>query len=311
MSARIEEMGDLEIRGPVNDGQDVSGIDWTGNFLLLGSDEGARIEVVKGRLDAGYDTDDSKIPLSRSPDDEEVDIEGIAGEGSLFYVVGSHSLKRKRVKPDKSQKKNRKRLRDVTHEASRDAVFRVELDLDTGALVKGPDRITLRHFLEQDEILARFAKIPSKENGIDIEGIAVRDGRLYVGFRGPVLRGNYVPVLVLESFHVAADYELRFVNLGGFGVRDIVAVDNGFLILAGPIGDAVGHYELWFWTGEDAIGGDDQPPSALEKIGEIPSDGAKAEGVTVTLESADAYELIVVYDSRENGGATRFRASKR
>ena len=100
-----------------------------------------------------------------------------------------------------------------------------------------------------------FTKIPSKENGIDIEGIASDGDKLYIGFRGPVLRGNYVPVMVIKDCDNPSDYELLFVNLDGNGIRDICKVEDGFLIISGPMGDGVGNYQLYFWNGVDSIPG--------------------------------------------------------
>jgi len=36
----------------------------------------------------------------------------------------------------------------------------------------------------------------------------------------------------------------------------------------------------------------------------------KAEGITVVVENASAYDVIIVYDGSKNGGAPRFRVSK-
>jgi Protein of unknown function (DUF3616) len=96
----------------------------------------------------------------------------------------------------------------------------------------------LQGILKGDKILGPFTKIPSKENGTDIEGIAVKDETLFLGFRGPVRRENFVPVMVLQLDR-PEDYELRFVNLDGHGIRDITAVENGFLIIGGPVGDGL------------------------------------------------------------------------
>ena len=168
-----------------------------------------------------------------------------------------------------------------------------------------------RTFLLWSDIRTSLIRpIDSKENGIDIEGIAVRDGVPYVGFRGPVLRGNDVPVLVVKQFDIASDHELRFVNLGGLGIRDLVAVHGGFLVLAGAVGDAQLPYELWFWTGDDALEGTDRAANVVTRIGNIPTEGGKAEGITVTNETDDTYDLIVVYDSLADGGAARFSVTK-
>ena len=65
-----------------------------------------------------------------------------------------------------------------------------------------------------------FGSIASKENGIDAEGLAVRDQKLYIGFRGPVLRGNFTPILRCRFGSPITEPEVLFVSLGGRGVRD-------------------------------------------------------------------------------------------
>ena len=40
-------------------------------------------------------------------------------------------------------------------------------------------------------------RLPSKDNGLDIEGLAVLGNRVYLGLRGPVLRGRAI-ILELE-----------------------------------------------------------------------------------------------------------------
>ena len=51
---------------------------------------------------------------------------------------------------------------------------------------KGND---LTEALRGDEHLGSFLAIPGKDNGFDIEGLAVAGERLFIGLRGPVLRG--------------------------------------------------------------------------------------------------------------------------
>src|SRR6266508_350209 len=93
---------------------------------------------------------------------------------------------------------------------------------------RGPSRSCLR------SRRTRCSRVASKENRVDIEGLAVKDGRLYFGFRGPVLRDGWVPILVTAWDDVDAA-EVRYVQLDGRGIRDIAVVDDGFLILAGPV----------------------------------------------------------------------------
>jgi hypothetical protein len=70
-----------------------------------------------------------------------------------------------------------------------------------------------------DPFLAPYVALPSKENGIDIEGIAATDKYLFVGFKGPVFRQNYVPILQLnhdfEPVPADSGSPLLFVDLGG------------------------------------------------------------------------------------------------
>jgi hypothetical protein len=175
-------------------------------------------------------------------------------------------------------------------------LFRIKLD-DAGQLA-AKESIDLRDILENDEILGPFFSVPGKENGIDIEGIAVKDGRLFVGFRGPVLRGNFVPVLAFR-FEEPDDYELLFVQLGGRGIRDLASVEDGFLIVAGAIGDGDASYQLCLWNGEDGVPGEGGWDGKIIKIGELATNlGVKPEGLTVTAETPDEWRLLVVTDGQ-------------
>ena len=83
-----------------------------------------------------------------------------------------------------------------------------------------------------DVHLAQFLNIPGKDNGFDIEGLAAAADKVFVGLRGPVLRGWAVilelsftihhSLLQLENF-TASDrpYRKHFLQLGGLGVRDL------------------------------------------------------------------------------------------
>ena len=60
-------------------------------------------------------------------------------------------------------------------------------------------------WLAGEPLLRPFLPIPSKDNGLDIEGITARGDRVLLGLRGPVLRG------------IALVAELRLVVLGWGG----------------------------------------------------------------------------------------------
>ena len=286
----LQKIGSVRLVGDVHRPEDISAIASFGpggdEFLAIGSDESRdRIQILQKRSISEYRViRDISLTRSSQKSTEELDIESIAIDGDTLYAIGSHSLRRKAVRLTNTCKQNRKRLFQVVKEDRKNQVFTVPIDLESGepnGKIKSRDR--LQSVLKKDDILGPFTKIPSKENGVDIEGVAVQDGKLFLGFRGPVLRGNYVPVMV-TSLKKPKDYELRFINLDGRGIRDILSVVEGFLLIAGPMGDGLDPYELFFWDGSDLVPGTDRPisPQQLYSFGQLtPPLGAKAEGITL------------------------------
>lgn len=251
---------------------------------------------------------------------EEMDLEGIAVDGQNVFVLGSHSSQRKKTDADKTYARNRGVLMGPPEtKRARDVLLHFELDTSGKA---GPiQRTSLRGFLNTTEPFKSFAATASKENGVDAEGLAIRDQRLYVGFRGPVLRGNFTPVLRCRFGSPIVEPEVLFVNLGGRGVRDLAGVDDGLLVLGGPVGDGPGTYQLYLWDGRDQVPGTGGPSAGadigLQLIGDLPiphaDDGhnvAKAEGVAIINETTEHWEIMVVFDGLKDGHATRYRVEK-
>lgn len=285
----------VELKGDLAHGEELSGATLFGDFLIACPDEGADLNVLR-RAGDGYALVRTVNLLGS---DDEIDMEGLATDGKYVYVVGSHSSRRKQVDEDSNHRKNRKRLTKVKPHRESYNLFRISLDSE-GRLVTN-ERVSLRDILEKDEVLQAFQDVPGKENGVDIEGIAAKEGKLWVGFRGPVLRGNFVPVLVFD-FDTPDDYEMRFVRLGGRGVRDIVATETGLLILAGPIGDGDASYQLYHWNGEDCVPGEEPTERQLAMVGEIETaPGEKPEGLSLLSESPAAWRLLLVSDGSTKG----------
>lgn len=249
---------------------------------------------------------------------KEMDIEGLAADGHTIYVVGSHSAKRKKVDPDKTCKTNRKALTSpVEAQPSRDVLLRFDWK-DDGEPVE-IESTTLRNVFEKTEPFATFQSIGSKENGIDIEGIAVYQKQVYVGFRGPVLRGNFAVVLKFGFGQPVKKPTPLFVNLGGRGIRDLATVKKGLLILVGPVGDGPGSYQIYFWDGQDGVPGSDVPISmskpGLQLIGDLPAIGAadavgsepKPEGMMILNDKETSWEVLIVCDGLKNGHALKFQ----
>ncbi|WP_299490701.1 DUF3616 domain-containing protein [Acaryochloris sp. IP29b_bin.137] len=310
---KIQYQEQIKFEGSVHQEDDISAIVAFKDFLAIGSDESKDVVQLLRQEEKGYSVI-SNISLSTNDDsDEEIDIEGMAiDKESILYVIGSHSAKRKTIKTSKTYLVNRQRLATVVQETKKNTIFKLKLDSNTGQPLKRELNTQLKDVLEQNIVLSRFLNIPSKENGIDIEGLAVHDKQLYIGFRGPVLRGNYVPVMVAE-FDDLLDYELRYVQLAGNGIRDITRVKAGFLLIAGPVGDAPGPYQLYLWNGKDTIPGEDRPTTSdyCQLIGEIPRPEkypeAKAEGVTVLEDNGTKMTAIIIYDGAPQGEPTLFK----
>jgi hypothetical protein len=158
------------------------------------------------------------------------------------------------------------RLAEVKHPKARRLLARVPLQDGTGipdstvpatathdelsaARLSSRDGQSLVDALRADEHIGPFLAIPSKDNGLDIEGLVTLPPRLLVGLRGPVLRG-WAIVLELEPrldpadptlLHLAPldspagrSYRKHFLDMDGLGVRDLTRHGDDLLILAGP-----------------------------------------------------------------------------
>lgn len=243
ISATFDIQGKLAI-----DNRNISGLVITEKFAVLATDEGTAIQILTKKN--GKFVAEASGVVNLSHDGLELDLEGLAWQAPYLYALGSHSKKRKKIKDDKSDKKNLKRLSPIIEETSRNQLFQVELS-PAGKVVNIRSQ-SLMSFVLDNEILRPFATLPSKENGIDMEGIAVRGEQLWVGFRGPVLRGNYSTILELKlnpkKFKLKKP-ELRLVNLGGLGIRDLVATQKGVKVLAGPVNEIPALYQVFDWQG--------------------------------------------------------------
>jgi hypothetical protein len=260
--------------------------------LFLVSDEDARIQLLD-RVEGQPAYRAREHPIVLLDEDEEIDLEGLALRGDTLFAVGSHSLVRRRLA--------------VVHKPARDRLFR--LRLDTSGRVNGTvESVSLRALLEDDPLLSPFGRIPGKENGVDIEGLAVSGERLYLGLRSPVLRSGHVPVLVLP-FDDPTAYELRWIDLGGLGIRGLHRVEGGFLVLAGPRGSD-GDTAVYFWDGNDQLPGVDRVVTPATRMGTLPSpEGAGGEGIALLSETPEHFDAIVIHDGSTT--ATLVRIARR
>jgi len=312
-------------------------------LLVVGADEESAVQILLREDDGKYKLiDNGNHPLARG-NETEIDIEGIARDGKRFWVIGSHSLKRKSVKgpeklktkDEKKREKGKRLARDYNHERmatvvpepTREWLYVLKIK-DNGKVDKDSiARASLRTIFANHPILSPFRAIPSKENGIDIEGLALipdaddkKKAKLLVGLRGPVLRGPHAVVLVVDAERKKSELELElddtlYLPLGGRGIRGLSRLDDDgkdFLVLAGPVGDAPVSYMIYQWNGKDGIPEIDDLDAAesLRPLCGIPqpagATGAKAEGIHVLKQDNGKVHFVIVYDSAEDGGATEF-----
>ncbi|MCG5219821.1 DUF3616 domain-containing protein [Streptosporangium sp. KLBMP 9127] len=321
MRHRVELRFDLASRDAETH-TNLSAIRSEGSGLWVAGDETATIEHLawhEGRYDGqrGFALADFvDLPAGRA---DEADIEGLGRGDGWLWAIGSHSLKRRRAKPG-DPRKARKRLATVLREENRFILVRLPLlgegtpevtpvrrDGDrTAAILAGDDN--LADLLEDDPHLAPFLTIPGKDNGLDIEGIAVKGDRLFVGLRGPVLRGWAVLLEIRPLTHPSDPHRLRlgdidgepyrthFVNLRGLGVRDLCPQGDDLLLLAGPSMDLDGPVRVLRWPG--ALIADIPAVVAADEL-ETVADLAYGEGDDHPegLAVLDDGSLLVVYDS--------------
>lgn len=299
------------------------------NYLWLASDETASVERLSKVENDKFDTQESFqigdfIDLPSKPD-EEIDIEGLSYKDHYLWLVGSHSIRRCKTKKGLSDLENITNLAVLKPQQNRyllaripcvgDRLFREcqhpenpEIKLTAASLERTKTGNLLTEALNGDPHIGSFLSmnLPAKENGFDIEGLAVYKNKVFLGLRGPVLRGWAIIIELEIKQNKAGNLKLKklgnnryrkhFIDLKGLGVRDLYMDGENLLILAGPTMDIDGPVQVYRL--ENVV---DLPESTLFKpqpILDIPyGDGEDhAEGMTL-FASENQKSLLVVYDS--------------
>jgi hypothetical protein len=159
-------------------------------------------------------------------------------------------------------------------------------------------------------VFAPFLAIPGKDNGLDIEGLGVWGQRIFVGLRGPVLRG-WAVVLETEwedsnagEMSFATPLRKHLLDLEGLGVRSLALHGSDIYILAGPTMDLDGPVFVFRWPKALQISGEAVVPrERLRKLLAVPfgtgEDAGRdhAEGISLIARKGRPPHVMICYDS--------------
>lgn len=320
---------------------DLSAAVAVGDDLWLGTDEGTCLLRLR-RVAPDRWAEAVAVPLEgllelAGDDGDEIDVEGIDVEDGWLWVTGSHSVVRKKPDDDLKPEHRIRRLARTTRRGNRHLLARVPLvtgDDGRGALVREvvggdgaariaarlpgkPKRDALTRVLRDDPHLGFSIDVPGKDNGLDVEGLAAHGERVWLGLRGPVLRGMAV-ILGLHPDAARDDdealrlrrcgpdgrrYEKFFLDLFGLGVRELTADGDDLLILAGPTMVLDGRCAVLRWRDARHARGDALVErDALQVVLELPYGRGGDESVEhpeglALVDDGGVRSLLVVHDS--------------
>ena len=278
--------------GLTDDALDISGVACAPDRLVcaLVSDETRTVRILQIQ-------NQTLIPgrqIKLLPDDvepgkgkklDESDAEAVDYANGYFYVAGSHSRSRK----SKEEK------------PTRGFIYRIPVDAKGNVETTAPERSARLR-----DALKALSQFSNRE--INIEGLAVRDGKIYLGFREPVVNGvAYVVETTVDRVFGTSNAELKphpMKLAGASGIRDLIKVSDGFLVLAGPEQDVSGPAYVHFWPGKG---------SDTKLLGEIPrpkDPKAKPEALLLLGEDQRDYRVLVFSDGVAGGEPTEYLITK-
>lgn len=276
-----------------------------GDHLRVGTRESSLIPIltrvddpgIRGRRPTGLTCREHTNKFSQL-DGEGVAFQETAPDGSgFFYVTGSHGCSRNSGEDRPSQF----------------ILARIPYDAATGATGQVVRTWRLSEALRAAATLGpRFGRPLDNDGGnggLDIEGIAVDQGRLLVGFRAPNIDGKafILPVPLAPLFEaeglVTPEQPIELPLGRQEGIRDLASMSDGrVLVLTGPAPDDAGVLPrlLAFDPRTGA--------SSLVEIARLPapaSSGSKYEGMVVVAQGGGTASVVIVQDGPPNGHPVR------
>jgi hypothetical protein len=217
--------------------------------VVVASDEDNRLRVYDPSASQPAITAWDASPwLNLSGRNPECDLEGAARVGNRIYWIGSHG-----------------RNKDGKYRANRHRFFATEVTetpQGPGLRSLGSPCSTLVSTLLTTPSLASLhldaaaALPPDSKGGLNIEALAARpDGSLWIGFRGPLVKGKALLVPLLNPDAVLEGKAPRFgsptrLDLGGRGLRDMAWTGSEWILVAGATGGDQKGTRLFRWNGE-------------------------------------------------------------
>ena len=256
-------------------------------------------------------------------DGKELDAEGAARDGDTVYITGSHSPKRGdcAINSD-SRHVIRFKVNPSTQRAKPEATG------EPAGLED--DRGTLWQLLKTDGELGQFAAdgkcLGRPDHAVNIEGLAAKNGALYFGLREPAKdKHAYVVSMSAEQlFSGAGHLEVTKLKVGaGRGIRDLLSIPEGFLLLIGPDDDNSqdAGWSVASWAGSHSrevitpqILADLQLKDVAPQPCKPPGRGEKAEikpeAFTMLDDGPDFRRLLILSDGMCDGGGMSFKIPK-
>jgi Protein of unknown function (DUF3616) len=250
------------------------------------------------RIDGTRIVPDQLIRLLGENADHDPDTEAAAYDDGYFYVLGSHG----RSRPGTMYESVQFVFRFPATSQFRSSPFALTDDSVNPAIERSPK---LREMIRAAPYVGPFFQKPLADGGVNIEGVAVKDGRMFLGFRAPSIDGSgFIMDVAVDSVfgEAAADAKVHALQLGAdTGIRDLGRVSGGLLVLAGSTRDEPIPTSLFFWEGTtDTV----KKLSGLD-LSDVPP-GAKAETVLVLDEQPNHYRVLIMFDGIANGGPREF-----
>jgi Protein of unknown function (DUF3616) len=273
--------------------------------------------------DEAYVPDNEHVALR--PGNLDFDAEAAATDGAFYYVTGSHSAKRN----------------DCGNNPESRHVVRFRVDPKNGRALRNA-RGTLVGYADTDRLWSIMATTPQLQahvgdsmclgteppkdapqlmgrRGINIEGLAVKNGRLFFGFRGPTEDGKaHILAVSADGLFSGKDTRpTRFsIDVGkGRAIRDLLAVSDGVLVLAGPDDDEKNASVGWVvsrWDGQETSdpGGQIKALATLDlsdvKLHSCDHEPRPEAWAIMADKPGEPYQALIFSDGMCDGGPLRF-----